>query len=117
MSFYGNMANAAARLLKSKGQQVTITRETGGGTDPVTGEAIPAVRTNYYPYGVLTKIADHLIDGTRVKAGDRELVLDNTVEPDTSDVVTVAGEDWSVAEVYPMSPAGTPVVHRVRVRR
>lgn len=117
MTFYAEMADVATELLTEFGQTVTITRTTGGSIDPVTGVETPGTTAVYSPVGVLKPYPNRLIDGTRIKAGDRELIVDDTVEPLLTDAITVNGEALVAQEIEVVSPAGTPIVYKIRVRR
>lgn len=114
---YAKMAATAKRLLTRFGSTVQIKRTTGGTYDPITGATTPGTETTYEPKGVLTKYPDRLIDGTRILQSDRKLILDDTVEPNASDKPVVQGEEWTVQEISTISPAGTPIIYEVRVRR
>ena len=67
--------------------------------------------------GILRRYPDALVDGTRITASDRELVIDASVTPAMSDLVTIAGQQWTVVGITSSNPAGTPLVYFVQVRR
>ena len=117
MTFYDRMAETATRLLTEYGQAITLTRTTGGSVDPVTGAVTAGATTYYTPMGVLRPFPDRLIDGTRILASDREVVMDSTVAPLTTDLLTIGGQAWTIINVVTVSPAGTDLVYRVQVRR
>lgn len=114
---YAAMATTARTLLANFGQTVTIKRTTGGSTDPVTGVVTPGTETTYSPKGVLRPFPDALLDGTRITESDRELILDDTVEPEMGDLVTIEDEDWTIRRIIGTKPAGIALVWRVQVRR
>lgn len=114
---YAKMAATARRLLTRFGNPVTISRTTGGTTDPVTGVTTPGTTETFMPQGVLLKYPDQLIDGTRILQSDRRLILDDTVEPTASDKPVVQGQQWTIVDFMTVSPAGTPIVYEVQVRR
>ena len=116
MSLYDDLATTAAELISEFGMSVTITRDTRT-TDPVTGAVTGDAPTTYTPKGIVRRYDDRLIDGTRILASDRELVLDNTVEPIASDKLTIDGEQWDIVTISDANPAGTPIVYFVQVRR
>ena len=115
--FYTNLAATATRLLTKYGQTITIKRVTGKVIDPVTGHVTPGTETTFSPVGILKKYPDGLIDGTRITASDRMLVLDNTVEPLMTDEITLQGQNWNIQEVQTSKPAGTALVYFVRVKK
>jgi hypothetical protein len=117
MSFYAKMATVAKDLLEDFGQAVTITRVTGSTRDPVTGATTAGTSTDYTPNGVLKAYKSNLIDGSRILTTDRELTLDDTIEPLITDTITVGGESWTPISVGSNNPAGTPLIYAVQVRR
>lgn len=117
MSFYADMATTARTLIAEYGQTISVKRTTGGSVDPVTGVVVAGTTTTYSPKGILRKYADKLIDGTRIKASDRELVLDDTVAPVMTDKVTIGGQDWVLKAITPVEPAGTPLVYFCQVSK
>lgn len=114
---YAKMAATAARLLEKFGSTVTVKRETGGSVDPVSGVVTSGSQTTYSPNGVLTKFPDNLIDGTRIQASDRKLILDDTIAPLLTDKVTIQGEDWTLQEIMTVNPAGTAIIYECVARR
>lgn len=114
---YAKMAVTARRLLTRFGQSITISRTTGATYDPVTGVTTPGTTTAFTPKGVLLKYPDRLIDGTRILQSDRKLILDDTVAPEMSDKPLVQGEEWTIQDIMTVSPAGTPLIYEVQVRK
>lgn len=114
---YAAMATTARQLLAEFGQTITVTRTTGETIDPVTGAVTPGTDTTYSPKGVLRPFPNNLIDETRITTSDRELILDDTVEPQMGDVVTVGGENWNIQSIIGTKPAGVDLVWRVQVGR
>lgn len=114
--FYERMAAAASRLIEQFGQQVNLSRTTGRVINPVTGAVTPGVTEVFTPKGIFKSYPDNLIDGTRIKAGDRLVVLDSQVEPQMTDKIEAQGTLWPIQEIITANPAGTPIVYMVRVR-
>jgi hypothetical protein len=118
MSFdYAKMAATASRLIDKFGAEVVIARTTGGSTDPVTGVVTSGSTTTYRPKGLFQKVADALVDGTRIKHSDRMLILDDTVEPLMTDRPSFQGSTWTPIEILPKNPAGTPICYFVVMRK
>lgn len=115
MSFYSEIQDTAQRLLVQFGQDVTLTRTTGGGVDPVTG-ADTSTTTTLVTTGVLRRYPDSLVDGSRILSTDRQLVLAPGELPDITDTVEVNGETLAIQEIETSSPAGTDLVYFARVR-
>jgi hypothetical protein len=113
MSFYDEMATVARDLLAEFGAPIAFTRVTGEVRNPATGQiTTPGTTTTLTANGVVVPIRARLVDGTRIKAGDKDMILDDTFEPLMSDKTT----GWSIQEITPSNPAGTPLVYFVRVR-
>ena len=117
-TFYGEMADMATELFTEFGAQFTITRTTGESTDPVTFVVTPGSDTTYTPYGIIKPYPLDKIDGTLIKAEDRMLILDDTIEPLLTDVVTTDSESWNIVSITTIKPDdATSVVHFVQVRK
>lgn len=116
-AFYNSMAATASKLITKFGAQGTIKRTTGGSIDPVTGDTTAGTTVTYTPNTIVQKYADELIDGTRILSSDRLIILDNTIEPLTTDKITIRGEDWTIISVSESRPAGIPLVYFVQARR
>jgi hypothetical protein len=117
VTFYSDLATTAKELFTEFGQTITITRTTGDTYNPVTGDTTYGSSSTFLSKGILKQYKSTLIDGTRIKATDRELVLDDTVEPLMTDIITIGGESWTPIMPGATNPAGTPLVYRVQVRR
>lgn len=117
--FYDRLAATAIRLLRRRGAPVTLPRETSGsGPDPVTGATTAGVDATKTTTGILLPYRESQIDGTRIKAGDRMLVLTNEVEPLQTDTPKMGGEVLgSVVSIKTVAPAGSAVVHFMQVRK
>jgi hypothetical protein len=138
-AFYTNLAQTARRLLTRLGQPVIVHRSFAT-IDPVTGVSKIDGELNwanqnvnwdtavvywsatmaslvFTAQGVFQRIPDDLVDGTRVLASDRVLIIDGGFEPLMSDRVTVRGEEWPIEEITTVSPAGIPITYVLRVRR
>lgn len=118
MGFYDRMTAMAKRQITSKGQALTIKRETGGGIDNDTGVYTPGVSQELDCYGVWLEITEQIntaLGGT-VQAGDRVVMLEATQTPQQGDKLSVDGSYWQIVNVRPVAPGGTPVVYYVQVR-
>jgi len=111
-AFYDSMAALAARLLEKFGRTVIITRSSAT-RNPVTGVVTPGATATFEVKGINKVIPKELIDGTRVLASDRMLILEGAVEPRLTDLI----DGWSVQEVQSVKPAATDVVHFARIRK
>lgn len=111
-AFYDGMAGVARELLREFGQPIVFTRVTGEVRNPVGGAVItPGVTTYPTANGVIVPIKSHLVDGTRIKATDKMLIIDDTFVP----LMTDAVDGWTIKEIESKAPAGTPLVYLVRI--
>lgn len=118
MSFdYDAMAATALRLLQNFGQSVTLVRSTGNSIDPVTGVAVVGTDASVTTTGIMKMYPSFMIDGTRILATDRQIVLSSEQVPVATDTVTIGSEDWSIVDIKTVSPAGTDLVYFVQVRK
>lgn len=117
MSFYDDMAAVATDLLTKFGQPITLRRNVGASVDPVTGAVTSGTSDDQATVGVLRIYPAKLVDGTRIQAGDRELVIDASVQPLMTDKPVLGGMDWTIVAIETASPAGIPLVYFIQVRR
>ncbi len=113
MSFYSNIAATASRLITKFGATIIVKRITGETIDPITGITTAGTTTNYLTNGIYKKIPSDLIDGTRILATDKMLILDDTSEPLMTDTI----DNLTIMEIIESNPAGTPLVYFVRLRK
>lgn len=116
-AFYTSMAATAKKLLTKFGMDVPIKRTSGGSVNPVTGATVAGTTTTYTPKGLVQRYAEDLIDGTRILASDRLVIVDNTIEPLTTDKVTLDSQDWTIVSVEEAKPATVGVVYFIQARR
>ena len=116
-AFYYKMAKTAKNLIRKYGQAVSITRTTGEVINPVTGVTTAGTTETFLPNGILKPYNDDLVDGTRILKTDLELTLDDTVKPMTSDKPIVNSEIFTVVGNVEISPAGTPLIYKLQVRK
>ena len=115
-AFYTQMAATALRLLQSYGKTVTLIRGYGDNKDPVTGVEVETDYEELETTGILKLYESSLIDGTRIKVTDRELVVSTEQAPTMADKVKINDVYWSILSVRPVNPAGVPVVYFLQVR-
>lgn len=115
--FYGNLAAVATRLLTSKGQSITFSREVQSAFNPTTGVATTST-TTFSGYGAAFDYNSSEIDGEIIQKGDIRLVLEATATaPIIGDTCTIDSDAYRAMNVKPTSPAGTPVIYEVQLRR
>jgi hypothetical protein len=116
-AFYNRLAATASRLLAKFGATVSVVRNTGGSVHPVTGVVTPGTNQTLTANGLINKFADDLIDGTRILASDRVLIMDNSFEPLQTDRPTIGGQSWTIVAIDTIKPAAVGVVYMLHVRR
>ena len=123
MDFYTKIQATANKLLKGKGQTVTITRQTSGAYNTATGAAA-VTTTTQTGYGAIFDYADRNIDGELILSGDKQLLLSAVnstgtalTAPEVNDTVTDAGAVVrTITRIKALSPAGTTVMFDVNLR-
>jgi len=122
MDFYARMQATANKLLKGKGQKVTLTRQVSGAYDPVTGQAT-VTTTIQAGTGVIFDYADKNIDGVLILSGDKQLLLSAVnstgtalTAPLVNDTVTAGGMVRTITRIKALSPAGTTVLFDCNLR-
>lgn len=111
------MSATALGLLTKFGQSITLSRETGGSIDPVTGAVTPGADASVTTTGILLKYPDMMIDGTRILDSDRRLLISNEQIPQPSDKPLIDSQEWAIVNIETLSPAGTDVIYELQVRR
>ena len=122
MSFYTKMRQTAFKLLKGKGQLMTLTRQSAG-TYGVSNATATVTTTTQTVYGAVFPYADKNIDGTLIKAGDKQLLLAALdaagaalTAPVVNDTVTIDSVVYTITQIKPLSPAGTTVIFDCNIR-
>lgn len=119
MSFYEKSATTAQKMLKKYGQAGTIER-TGQQTPANPWEAGSVFTTSYPVICVVTGYAADLIDGSAIRAGDKQVIIAARglgIAPETTDIVVLTNERYSIVSVEIVSPAGVPIIYKVQARR
>lgn len=114
--FYASMAATSARLIRDKGQVVTLSSPEGGTYSPAVGFNPPTdapVTTS----GVALAYPARSVDGTTILQGDVRLLLSPDVDPRGYKVATFDGVAHAIVSVQPLSPAGTVLLYELQVRR
>lgn len=122
MDFYAKMQATANKLLKGKGQSLTLTRQTAGTYNPATGQAT-VTTTTQAGYGAIFDYSDKNIDGVLVVSGDKQLLLSAVnsagtalTAPVVNDTVTAGGVVRTITRIKTLSPAGTTVMFDCNLR-
>lgn len=124
MTFYARLQATANRLLKGKGQSLTLTKVTAGTYNPATGGFTGAGTSTQTAYGAIFDYGTKQIDGTLIKAGDKQLLLSafNTdgaalTAPVLGDTVTISSVVYTLVEpLKTVGPAGITVIYECNLR-
>lgn len=113
-----DLSATATSLINSLGDKtyVTITRKTGGMFDPVAGTITGEITTQLTASGVVTKLDNRLIDGSRIEATDKMIILDNGITPLMTDLITFGGVNHTVIEIEEVNHGGITQMWSVIVR-
>jgi hypothetical protein len=118
MSFdYARSKATADRLISRFGQTATLRRPTVSGTAYNPSAGTP---TDYSATVVVLDYDRREIDGTRILAADRKVLLAAgtlAIEPVTSDKAVIGGIEHSIIDVAPLNPGGTVLLYQLQVRR
>ena len=122
MTFYARMQQSSNRMLRGKGQTVTLTHTVPGTYDPTTG-LITNATTTQTGTGAVMEYNNRNVDGTLIKQGDRQLLLSpflasggSLVAPAVGDTATIGGTVFTVTQVKQTAPAGTVVMYDCNLR-
>ena len=130
MSFYDRLQATANRLLKGKGQSITLTKITAGTYNPATGGFTGAGTSTQTAYGAIfdygiQQSGIYNVPGTLIQIGDKQLLLSafktsgaDLTAPVAGDTVTdSASKVWTITQVKAMAPGGTTVMYEVNLRK
>lgn len=93
-----------------------LVKETGGTTDPDTGQYFPGTTTKTPIDGALVGYSERLVDGENIQQGDKVLIcaFDAPVEKD--DVVEIYSRNYTIIDPNPINHAGTIQIFKMQVR-
>lgn len=124
MSFYTRIRATADRMLKGKGQSLTLTRNTAGAYNPATGEST-VTTTTQTGTGAVFDYGTKNIDGTLIQAGDKKLLLSAfnsagaaLTAPVINDTVTIGGVVYTIVEpLKTVAPGGIVCLYDCNIRK
>lgn len=119
MTFYSDMAATADELITEFGQSVTLKVSAGAAYDPETGSSA-VTYTDQVGHGCVIDFDKKLIDGTKVRIGDKLVLLSpiGVSEPKDGDQLVIGAETWQlVPPVTVTAPSGVAVLYEVQVRK
>jgi hypothetical protein len=124
MTFYTRLQATANRLLKGKGQSITLTKVTAGTYNPATGAMTGTTTSTQTAYGAIFDYGAKQIDGTLIKAGDKQVLISAfksdgsaLTAPVLGDTVTIGGVTYTLVEpLKTVGPAGITVIYEANLR-
>jgi hypothetical protein len=124
MTFYTRLQNTAQKLLKGKGQSITLTKVTAGTYNPATGAMTGTTTSTQTAYGAIFDYGAKQIDGTLIKAGDKQVLISAfksdgsaLTAPVLGDTVTIGGVTYTLVEpLKTVGPAGITVIYEANIR-
>jgi hypothetical protein len=114
---YAEAVEDANELIDEFGQSALLLRPTFTGP---TNNPVPGPPEEHPCTLVVTDYRNQEIDGTRVQATDRKVLVARkglAVEPLTSDKLQIGGQPYSIQNVTPLSPGGTVVMWTIQARK
>lgn len=116
MADYTPQVNLALRLIKAKGSQATVEKETGSTYDPDTGTNTPVYSTST-AYAVTFNYDLKFVADGLVQSNDIQCLMENTASPEQGDFVTIGGTKYTVISARPEKPDGvTTIFHDLQLR-
>ncbi len=119
MGFYDEAAATALQMLTEYGQIAAIERKEQESTDK-PWDAKTNATVSHPITCVVTGYSANLIDGSAIKAGDKQVIIAARgldIVPDTTDIILLPHERYSIVSVEIVSPAGVPIIYKVQARR
>jgi hypothetical protein len=123
MSLYTRLRNTANRMLKGKGQTITLKKQTPGAYNVSTGAAT-VTETTQNAWGAVFDYGAKQIDGTLITAKDKNLLLSAfttagalLTAPVLNDKVVIGGVTYTIKEpLKTIAPGGTTVIYDCNIR-
>lgn len=122
MAEYDSSIDLAERLIKKKGQLVSIRQTTlSAPPDDTQPWKTGAASTNDTDvYGVFLEYSKRDIDGEKIKQGDQRVYVpakDLSIIPQPDDMLIRDTEIWHIQAVNELNPGGQLVMYDLQVRR
>jgi len=116
-TFYADMAATALSLLTEFGKTITLVRVTGNTYNPVTGDTVAGTGASVTTTGLIRPYPAKMVDGIRILADDREVVLSSDQTPVATDKIVIGGANWAIVGIKTVKPDdATPVCFFAQVR-
>jgi hypothetical protein len=112
------MIETASRIIKRFGQTGTFERAGAPGGDP--WNPTPGTPTFHTATVAVVDYEQEHRDGTLIQANDLRVLVSVEgldIEPSLSDRLAIGDAEYSIANVTPLAPDGTPRMYELQVRR
>lgn len=119
MSFYADIASVSDSLINEFGMPVTLKVPSGSAYNTDTG-TVTVTYADQSGYGCVVDFDKDQIDGTKVRIGDKLMLLapGGVSEPFDGCLVVAGAETWTVVPpVNVTSPAGIACLYQVQLRK
>jgi hypothetical protein len=115
---YAGLKVDVDELLEEFGTTHRLISSTAVVSDPVNGTVVPGGTTTTDVLAVIVDYEDKLVDGTTIRRGDRQALVQAVVEPKQGDTFREpGGRVWSVEDVDAVNPAGLALLYTLQLRR
>jgi hypothetical protein len=115
---YAEMIETVKELLAEFGNPITLSRNGEPVIDPIEGTVTPGDPVVTQPLGVILAINEDYATrwGSGIAIGDRALLMEPGNRPQSGDLITLEGEQWTVVTVDVTAPDGTDLLYEILVR-
>lgn len=126
--FYNGLQGTVSRLIREKGQPITVSRTTGDTYDAPTQTVIPGVTQTQQVSALVLPASKGTVQAFDVKFERGTLIETNLRSikasaadfewmPSPGDFVGFGGETWKVIGTTPLSPGGVDMIYSFSVQR
>lgn len=119
---YAQKRDNAHRMLAKFGQTVSLNIKTTGAYDPDLMKAtvtttVESRKATMFDFDRIN-FGQSFQDMTMIQKGDRRCIMDaRGTRPKISDTITVQGEEYPIADIKILSPAGVDVLYDMLIRK
>jgi len=116
--FYDDIIDMAAELLAEFGNRtnVCLRSRNAAAYDEIENEYTNESETNTPLLAVDLAYRTNVIDGSRIKANDRNVICSNEVEPKMEDTLIIGGIEHTIHAIKKVAPSGTDIIYMVQAR-
>lgn len=112
------LVDTALKLIRSKGEAITITRTGESYYDPLSGDVMNGAMSSHVGYAVSDPYKESEKNETVVKSGDIRLYVNKIdISPSAGDVVTFDGEEYRIIVCERVRLQGEDVIYILQGRK